>query len=88
MKLTIANAQLNVGDSQGFLTLIRSLETENGGFARQQALEILQENAGKRFDYDPAKSVAENAAALQKIREWWQTTGTKLKYDQQAGRFQ
>jgi zinc/manganese transport system permease protein len=88
MKLTIANAQLNVGDSQGFLTLIRILETENGGFARQQALEILQENAGKRFDYDPAKSVAENAAALQKIREWWQTTGTKLKYDQQAGRFQ
>ena len=78
MKLSIANAQLSVGDVQGFQTLIAILEAESGAFARQQAAETLESKSGQRFGYDAQKSVAENSAALQKIRTWWQKQGSKL----------
>jgi zinc/manganese transport system permease protein len=58
MKLSIANAQLKVGDPQGFLTLIKILETEEGGFARQQAAEALEQQSAQKFGYNAEKSVA------------------------------
>lgn len=88
MKLSIANAQLNVGDSQGYLTLIRILEAEEGGFARQQAAEALEKASGENFGYNAEKSVAENAAALKRIRSWWDKQGSKLKYDKETGKFE
>ena len=88
MKLSIANAQLKVGDSQGFQTLIKILETEEGGFARQQASESLEEQSGEKFGYNAEKSVAENAEALRKIRAWWQQKGSKLEYNKTTGKFE
>lgn len=79
LKLTIAQAQLAVGDHQGFATLIAILKSDEGGFARQQAIEILEKQSAKKFGYDPQKSVAENQAAIKKIDEWWTKEGSKLK---------
>jgi zinc/manganese transport system permease protein len=88
MKLSIAKAQLKVGDSQGYLTLIKILETEEGGFARQQAYEALEEQSGQKFGYNAEKSVGENAGALKKIRTWWQKEGSQLGYNEATGRFE
>ncbi|MCI0413097.1 metal ABC transporter permease [bacterium] len=88
MKLSIANAQLKVGDAQGVLTLIRILETESGAFARQQAADALGEQSGVKFGYNAEKSVAENAVALRKIRAWWENRGSKLKYNKDTGKFE
>ncbi len=79
LKLTIAQAQLAVGDNQGFATLIAILKNDEGGFARQQAIELLEKHAGRKFNYDPQKSVAENEAAVKKIDEWWTKEGSKAK---------
>lgn len=79
LKLTIAQAQLAVGDQQGFATLIAILKSDEGGFARQQAIEILEKQSARKFDYDPQKPVAENQAAIKKIDDWWTKEGSKLK---------
>jgi zinc/manganese transport system permease protein len=88
MKLSIAKAQLKVGDSRGYLTLVKILETEEGGFARQQAYEALEEQSGQKFGYNAEKTVVENAAALKKIHVWWEKKGSNLKYNEASGRFE
>ena len=88
LKLTIAKAQLRIGDKEGFLTLIRILERDEGGFARQQALETLEEQSGQKFGYDAGKSVAENSAALKKIHDWWSKKGSKLNYNDRSAKFE
>lgn len=87
LKFTIANAQLSVGDPEGFQTLIRILATEEAGFARQQAIELLESESGQKFGYDPAKSVAENKIALNKIRDWWTKQGSHLQFDPRTQKF-
>jgi zinc/manganese transport system permease protein len=79
LKLTIAQAQLAVGDHQGLATLIAILKSDEGGFARQQAIEILEKQSARKFGYDAQKSVAENQAAIKKIDDWWAKEGSKLK---------
>ena len=79
LKLTIAQAQLAVGDREGFATLIAILKSDEAGFARQQAIELLEKQTGRKFNYDAQKSVAENQAAIKKIDEWWTKEGRKLK---------
>lgn len=71
LKLSIAKAQLAVGDPQGLATLIKILKSEEAGFARQQANDLLEAKTGHRFGYHPDQTVAHNRAALQKIEDWW-----------------
>ena len=88
LKFTIANAQLSVGDRQGFLTLTKILKSEEAGFARQQANDLFQSASGKNFGYDPSKSVVDNGAALKKMDDWWNKEGSHLKWDPRSGKFQ
>ncbi len=88
LKLSIAKAQLAIGDREGFATLIKILKNEESVFARRQANESLEFQAGHRFGYDAEKSVAQNASALQRIDDWWKREGSKLKWDTKAGKFQ
>ena len=88
LKLSIANAQLNVGDAQGFRTLLQILESEDGGYARQQAAELLESRTGQKFGYKPDKTIGENSVALQKIRKWWQSQGSKLSFNSETNRFE
>ena len=76
LKLSIARAQLELGDRDGFATLIRILKNDESPFARKQANEMLETQAGRRFGYDPEKRAAENRAALKKIEEWWKNNHT------------
>ena len=87
LKFTIAKAQLSVGDKQGFATLIKILKNDEAGFARQQASDLLHNTSGKDFGYDAQKTVAQNSGALKKIDRWWDTAGSKLKWDQRSGKF-
>jgi zinc/manganese transport system permease protein len=71
LKLTIAEAQLNIGDREGYATIIGILRAEDAGYARQQANALLENRSGKKFGYHPETSVAENTAALTAISAWY-----------------
>ncbi|PYV16292.1 MAG: hypothetical protein DMG07_08120, partial [Acidobacteria bacterium] len=71
LKLSIARAQLATGDREGYATLIKILRNDEAGFARNQAIELLESKSGQKFGYDPGQTVAQNAAALRRIEEWW-----------------
>lgn len=88
LKLTIARAQLTIGDKQGFENVIKILRSEEAGFARQQAIELLEAQSGQHFGYDPGQTVAENASALKMIEQWWKNAGSGLKYNQETRRFE
>ena len=88
LKLSIAKAQLALGDREGFATLIKILKNDESVFARQQANETLEKQSERKFGYQPEKSVAQNEVALQKIDEWWTNEGSKLKWEAKTGKFQ
>jgi hypothetical protein len=81
LKLTIARAQFEVGDNQGFRVLIEIMKNEEAGFARVQAYELLEKLSGQKFSYQPQEDVSPNKAAIQQIEDWWKNTGSKLKYN-------
>ena len=88
LKLSIAKAQLALGDREGFSTLIKILKNEESVLARQQANTLLERQSEHKFGYQPEKSVAQNEAALQKIDAWWKTEGSKLRWEAKTGQFQ
>jgi zinc/manganese transport system permease protein len=79
LKLSIARSQLASGDPQGFLSLISILNGEEGGYARQQANELLESTSGRRFGYDPSQSPAHNKAALKRVQQWWKDEGSRSR---------
>jgi len=87
LKLSIAKAQLALGDREGFATLIKILKNDESVFARQQASETLEKQSERKFGYQLEKSVAQNEVALQKIDEWWKTEGGNLRWDTKGGKF-
>ncbi|MBI3939403.1 MAG: metal ABC transporter permease [Acidobacteria bacterium] len=75
LRFSIAKAQLTLGDAGGFGTLIQILKSDEAGYARQQANDLLEARSGRKFGYNPALTVDPNRAALQRIEEWWKRTG-------------
>jgi len=47
------------------------LKSDGEDFARKQANDVLTTSSGKNFGYRAEIPVAENAAALHQIEEWW-----------------
>jgi zinc/manganese transport system permease protein len=70
LKLTIAEAQLSVGDSEGFATLINILKEDDAGYARHQANELFEKKSGQKFGYNPDAPAASNRNALAKMAKW------------------
>lgn len=57
--------------SDALARLLGMLENDDVGFFyRQQALDLVQDQAGREFDYDPEADAEENADALDAIRTW------------------
>ena len=79
LKLSIARAQLASGDPQGFASLIAILKDEEGGYARQQANELLEKKSGRKFGYNPSLLPSQNRSALQKIDQWRKDEGSALR---------
>jgi zinc/manganese transport system permease protein len=79
LNLTIARAQLAVGDNQGFQTLIEILKNEDAGYASIQAYELLEQLSGQKFGFQADKSGSENKSAIEKIENWWKDKGVDLK---------
>jgi zinc/manganese transport system permease protein len=79
LKYSIARSQLALKDPQGFDTLIKILKDDEGGFARQEANELLETKAGRKFGYHPDQPVAANRAAVEKIETWWKTERARMK---------
>ena len=71
LKLTIARAQLEVGDNEGFQTLIEIFKNKEAGFARVQAYELLEELSGQSFGYMADKSTEQNKTSIRKMEDWW-----------------
>ena len=79
LKLTIGEAQLNVGDAEGYATLINIMKEDDAGYARHQANELLQKRSGQKFGYNPDLPVAFNRAALTELEAWYAKTGSRAK---------
>jgi zinc/manganese transport system permease protein len=79
LKVAIARAQLASGDKDGYGTLIAVLKADGEDFARKQAIDLLTTSSGKDFGYRAEIPVAENAAALRQIDEWWARDKQKSK---------
>jgi zinc/manganese transport system permease protein len=77
LKLSIARAELALGDRQGIAVLIQILKQGEAVLARQQANELLEQQTGQSFGYRADRGAAENRAALQKIDEWWKREKAK-----------
>ncbi len=84
LKLTIGKAQLELGDNEGYGTLVGILRDEEAGFARQQANDILEGLSGRKFGYDAEKPVSQNETALKRIEEWVAAEGGKLQIKKPA----
>lgn len=87
LKLSIAEAQLVLGDREGFSTLVAILKSESPSLARQQASELLEKLIGKKFGYQADKDVQHNGAALASIDAWLKGEGKRLSWDARAGQF-
>jgi hypothetical protein len=87
LQLSIARAQLAVGDKAGFETLMRILSGQGVTVARRQANELIERYAGRSFGYNADYPAAQNRAALQRIEEWWKREGSRLRWDAKAKRF-
>jgi zinc/manganese transport system permease protein len=70
LKLTIAEAQLNVGDTEGYSTLIGILSEDDAGYARHQANQLFERKSGRKFGYNPDAPAAANDQALKKMADW------------------
>jgi len=88
LKLSISKAQLALGDPDGFVTLIKILKSDEAGFARHQAIELLESKSGRKFGYNPDQPLDHNRVALQRIEEWWKKEGSRLKRDPRTAKFQ
>jgi len=79
LRITIAQAQLHLRDSHGFATLLAILRDDQAAYARHQANELFEGEAGKKFGYDPGLSVTENTQALNRMAEWYARDGDGWK---------
>jgi zinc/manganese transport system permease protein len=74
LRLTIAEAQLNVGDKQGFSTLVGILKEDDAGYARHKANELLERKSGRKFGYNPDAPVSANSKSLKEMAAWLANT--------------
>ena len=88
LKLSIAEAQLALGDPEGFSTLMTVLKSDDAGLARQQANALLEKQSGKQFGYQPDKDVKQNFPALSRIAAWLNGEAKTLHWDTASRRFQ
>mgnify|MGYP001222821010 FL=1 len=88
LKLSIAEAQLALGDPEGFSTLMTILRSDEAGLARQQANALLEKQTGKQFGYQPDKDVKQNLPALSRIAAWLNGEAKTLRWDAATRRFQ
>jgi HEAT repeat protein len=87
LKLTIAEAQLNVGDTEGFSTLMTILKKDDAGYARHQASDLFEAKSGRKFGYNPDASATVNQPALAEMSRWYSSIGNRLKFDARTSKF-
>lgn len=87
LKLSIAQAQLALGDREGVSTLVAVLKSDGAGLARQQASDLLEKLSGRKFGYQTERDLQQNAVALASIDAWLKSEGKTLRWDAKAGQF-
>jgi zinc/manganese transport system permease protein len=87
LKLSIAEAQMTLGDREVFATLLAILKSDGAGLARQQASDLLEKLSGKKFGYHAEKEVQQNGSALASIDAWLKSEGKTLRWDLKSGQF-
>jgi zinc/manganese transport system permease protein len=87
LKLTIAEAQLTIGDPEGFSTLLAILKEDDAGYARHQANSLFEAESERRFGYNPDVPAAANRLSLKEMDAWYSATGKHLRFDARAARF-
>ncbi|HTG72275.1 MAG TPA: iron chelate uptake ABC transporter family permease subunit [Terriglobia bacterium] len=70
LKLTLAGALTKLKDKAGYDALLEILKGDQPVLLRSQALELIREESGKDFGYNPEKSGAENQSALDQVARW------------------
>jgi zinc/manganese transport system permease protein len=87
LKLTIAEAQLNMGDTEGFSTLVSILREDDAGYARHQANDLFVAKSGGKFGYNPDAPANANQQALAEMSQWYSSIGRRLKFDAKTSKF-
>jgi zinc/manganese transport system permease protein len=87
LKLTIAEAQLSIGDTEGFSTLMAILTKDDAGYARHQANALFEAKSGRKFGYNPDSTAAANKTALAEMSHWYSSIGSHLKFDAKTSAF-
>jgi zinc/manganese transport system permease protein len=88
LKLTIAEAQLSIGDTEGFSTLLAILKEDDAGYARHQANDLFTARSGRKFGYNPNVSAEANKQTLEEMARWYSSTGGRLRFDAKSSKFQ
>ncbi len=81
LTLTIAQAQLALGDKEGLSTLLTVLKSDGPGLARQQASDLVEKLAGKKFGYQSDRGAAQNSEALARIAAWSDKEGGRMNWE-------
>jgi zinc/manganese transport system permease protein len=87
LKLTIAEAQLSIGDTEGFSTLLAILKEDDAGYARHQANDLFAARSGRKFGYNPDASAEANKQALEEMARWFSSTGSRLRFDAKTSKY-
>jgi hypothetical protein len=66
----LAGALTKLKDKAGYDALLEILKGDQPVLLRSQALELIKEESGKDFGYNPEKSGAENQSALDQVARW------------------
>ncbi len=88
LRVEIATAILRSKSPRGIPILVDVLAAENPPVVRAAALETLGTFTGRTFDYDPARSTADNAVALDRWRAYWNEHAGHLRWRRRLGRFE
>ena len=71
----MARAILDLRDPEGFLVLLKVLESDPPKFAREEAIQLAAERNGLKLD--PAS-----------LKKWWTERGAALKWKNESKKFE
>ena len=72
VRLRGAQELLELRDPLGVEAVLELLAAQQPILLQMEAIGVLRDVTGQRFDYDPEAEIAANQAALEQWRTWWE----------------
>jgi len=78
VRLRGAQELLELRDRLGVEAVLELLAAQQPILLQMEAIGVLRDVTGQRFDYDPEAELAANQAALEQWRTWWKTNSASV----------